>query len=258
MHRPLRALTLLSVLLLGTLLTSLRAQAAAPLPAVPRGYILDEPDLLSPAAEQALRERLIAHQTRTSCQMAIAIFRSLPENEYLEDYTVRIARAWGLGTKDRDNGLILFLFQEQRRWRVEVGYGLEGTLPDSLADRILRQTLLPAMQAGHYEQGIDSATRALIQATENEYTASPGRQRSLLSRNSMLWLLVGIFLAFVIWVHIGDTVFQRTGRFILWQIFDLLRLIAISSSSGGGGGRGNDNLRGGGGDFGGGGASGRW
>jgi uncharacterized protein len=187
----------------------------------------------------------------------VAIFKQLPKDEILEEYAAKVGRAWGLGTKERDNGLILFIFLQDRVWRVATGYGLEGVLPDSLADRIMRQTLLPAFRSQQYEQGIDSATRALLQTIEKEYTAD-GKPRRGGSERTLLWVLI-LFVAFVIWAHVGDTVFQRTGRFFLWQLFDLLRLIAISSSRGNyPGGRDSGGFSGNGGDFGGGGTSGRW
>jgi uncharacterized protein len=239
-------------------LVALVVQAVAELPTLPRSRVLDEPDVLSAAAEAGLCERLAAHERRTSNQVVVAIFKRLPENEILEEYAAKVGRAWALGTKERDNGLILFVFMQERTWRVATGYGLEGVLPDSLAERLLRQTLLPAFRNQQYEQGIDTATRALLQTIEKEYTADARPRGGGGSDRRLLWILL-LFVAFVIWAHVGDTVFQRTGRFFLWQLFDILRLVMVGGGgSGGYSSSGGDDFRGGGGDFGGGGASGRW
>jgi uncharacterized protein len=232
-------------------LLGLGSVQAETLPPRPSGYILDEPDILAPADETALRRKLQDYERRTSNEVVLAIFSALPPKQILEDYTARVGREWGLGTKERDNGVILFVFLQDKLSRLEVGYGLEGALPDSVADRILRDSLQPSFAAGNYGLGVDSAMRAILHVAEAEYTAAASPSYA---SDTMVWVIVALFFLFAIWVHIGDTVFQRAGRFVLWQVFDVLRIILMMVVSGG---RGGDS-DGGGGDFGGGGASGRW
>jgi uncharacterized protein len=226
---------------------------AEELPPRPSGYILDEPDVLPSSEESALRSQLRNYEARTSNEVVVAIFSQLPEGQILEEYTAKLGRSWGLGTKQRDNGLILFLFVNERTSRLEVGYGLEGVLPDSVADRILRDQLQPAAVRGDYPGGIKAAVTRILARAEHEYEGDHDRG---FGSDGTVWIIVVLFFLFAIWVHIGDTLFQRSGRFMLWQLFDLIRMLLMLFAGGGGGSRHDSD--GGGGDFGGGGASGRW
>jgi uncharacterized protein len=242
-------------LLVALLVTSHGVLAEQTLPAAPPNYVLDEPDLLSARTEHHLSTQLRDFELRTTNEIVVAVFSSLPADEQLESYTAKLGHSWGLGTKERDNGIILFLFAKERQARLEIGYGLEGVVPDSVADRILREHALPAFRKGDYDGGVQAAVRAIMRATEAEYQADRSRSPGV-SSDGRLWFIMLVFLVFVVWTHMGDTVLQRNGRYYLWQIFDLIRLLAVMSSSGSHGSR--EDSRGGGGDFGGGGASGRW
>lgn len=244
------------LLVLALLVTCSAVLAEQSLPAVPADYVLDEPDLLSTRTEHHIRAQLRDFELRTTNEIVVALFSSLPPGEQLEMYTAKLGRAWGLGRKERDNGIILFLFAKERQVRLEIGYGLEGAVPDSVADRILREHALPAFRTGNYDGGVQAAVRAIMLATQREYQADRSKTARVGS-DGKLWLIMLVFLVFVVWTHLGDTVLQRNGRHYLWQMFDLIRLLAVVSSSGGGRGSSEDS-RGGGGDFGGGGASGRW
>src|SRR5438105_2765700 len=110
------------------LASPLALQAKKPLPPSPDGYVYNE-GVVSPSTEQRLSRRLRGVEERTGHQLVVALFQSL-DNESLEDYANRLFREWKIGSKKKDDGLLFTLFKDDRRWRVEVGYGLEGTLTD--------------------------------------------------------------------------------------------------------------------------------
>ncbi len=232
--------------------------AAETLPPAPKRYFNDYASLVDAPIADRLNSRLEGFERETSNQLVVAIFPKLPENTYLEDFTVKTAQAWGVGGRQRDNGIVLFIFAADRKLRIEVGYGLEGRVPDSVAAAIIRDQIRPAFKTGNYAAGISRGIDALISATKGEYQGT-GRtlaEAASAGRSIPFWPFVLGFLLFVVWIHLGDTVFQRGGRFVFYNVLDLLRLALLSSGSRGGGGGGG--FSGGGGSFGGGGASGDW
>ena len=231
----------------------LAAAEPAPPPA-PSRYFNDYAGLIPMGVANRLNLRLENFERTTSNQLLVAIFPSLPEGTFLEDYTVKTFKAWKPGGK-QDNGVILFVFVTDRKVRIEVGYGLEGALPDSLCGRIIAEQIAPAFKSGNYALGLEQGIEGIIKATRNEYEGT-GRlvMDAVTSRRS---LIIGLLLlALIIWLHMGDTVFQRTGRFVLWNLIDIARFVAVSSARGSGSSSGS--FRGGGGRSGGGGASGSW
>jgi len=106
--------------------------------------------------------------------MVIAIFRSL-EGESLEDYSIRPAQQWRIGQKGLDNGLILLVFAEDRKVRVEVGYGLEPTITDAVASQVIRQSIAPRFREGRYGAGLEAAVAAVFERIEAKQ--SPGRTK---------------------------------------------------------------------------------
>ena len=241
------------------------AQAADSLPPAPAAYVNDYAAVMDPVAIQRLNARLESFERESSNQIVVALFPSLPENTYLEDFAVKTAQAWGVGGKQRDNGIVFFAFIADRKMRIEVGYGLEGRVPDSVADVIIRNEIRPAFKSGNYTLGVESAISSLIAATRGEYqgTGKTAHEQKHQGVSIPTWLVICLILAFLIWIHTGDTMFQRGGRVVVHTGLDLLRIILTSSggSSGGGGGgwsSSSGGFSGGGGSFGGGGASGDW
>ncbi len=255
-HRP-------RALLLGVLLPALLAMhgggpaAALDVPPAPRGRVLDQADLLSPQAEAALEQQIYAFEQRTSNQIGVAIFRSL-EGEPLEDFTIRLAEKWQPGQEERDNGVILALFVQDRKARIEVGYGLEGALPDALAGGLLSEVLAPDFRAGRYEQGIARTVQGIMAATQGEYEGLPvAREKRRKPNPSRLIFL--FFLAMIIFRGGGRRHRGFGPRGLIYGAF-LGSLLGGRGGfgSGGGGGGGFSGGGFGGGSFGGGGASGGW
>lgn len=199
----------------------------------------------------------------------VAVFPSL-EGESLEDYVNRLFERWKLGQKDRDNGVLLAIFLDDRKARIEVGYGLEGVLTDALASRILRERLIPEFREKRYAEGIEATVAAIEAATRGEYS-SPQRKEGFVR-----YLPFVLFLGF--WLLMAISIVARRGALIAETLTsagsrryrgrpwaDPARKGGawwVGSYDGGGGGGwsggGGGGFSGGGGSSGGGGASGGW
>ncbi len=188
--------------LLGMALIVLLASSAIALE-IPKleARVTDLAGLLTPEQISALDAKLRDLETTDSTQIAILIIPSL-EGEALEDYSERVATAWRLGQKGRDNGAMLLVAMKERKVRIEVGYGLEATLTDALSRRIIQNEIVPSFREGNYYSGIDAAATALIQVVRGTYqpVERPVRQTGRRSggRSSFDWL---IFLLFpLLWI----------------------------------------------------------
>jgi uncharacterized protein len=143
---------------------------ALEVPEKPQGYVSDYAGLLRSETKGQLESTLATFEKETSNQVVVAIFSSL-EGGSLEDFSIRLADKWKIGTKDKDNGIILLIFKDDRKVRIEVGYGLEGALPDATAYAIIQERIVPAFRAGDYDGGVLSAVEAILAATKGEYRA---------------------------------------------------------------------------------------
>jgi uncharacterized protein len=138
------------------------------LPPKPTRYVTDRAGVLGERAE-VLNTRLEDLEKETSNQILVWTDRRVPENYALEEFTVAAARKWEPGQKGKNNGAVLFVFVDDRKMRIEVGYGLEGALPDAIAHRIQEEEILPRFRAGDYPGGIEAGANAMIAATKGEY-----------------------------------------------------------------------------------------
>ncbi|HOE68740.1 MAG TPA: TPM domain-containing protein [Candidatus Omnitrophota bacterium] len=147
------------------------------------GYVTDRAGLLSPSARVELEAKLRTFDQQTSTQIAVAIFPSL-EGGSLEDISMRIAETWKPGQKDRDNGVLLLVFRDDRKIRIEVGYGLEGVLTDVVSGQIIRQEIAPCFRRGNYASGVEAGVDAIMLAVRGEFKAKKssgdGRQTAAL------------------------------------------------------------------------------
>ena len=129
------------------------------------GRVMDTAQILSPAVQQSLSESLQAHEKRTGNQIAVLTIASL-HGESIEDYSVKVFESWKLGQKDKDNGVLIVVVPNDRRMRIEVGYGLEGTLTDATAGRIIRTVMNPKFKNGDYDGGITDGVKAVMAVLE--------------------------------------------------------------------------------------------
>ena len=129
------------------------------------GRVTDNAQIISPEARKSITERLKAHEERTTNQIAVLTVQTLG-GQSIEEYAVAVFKEWKLGQKGKDNGILLIVAPKDRRMRIEVGYGLEGTMPDSAAGSIIRNVLTPSFKAGDYAGGIDAGVQAIISVLE--------------------------------------------------------------------------------------------
>jgi len=244
-----------AVMVLGALACGAPSLARAlDVPAL-RAHVNDYAGVLPADRSAALEAKLAAYEQRTGQQFALLTIDSL-QGDAIEPFAIRVAEQWQLGNAKRDDGLVLIVVPKERKLRIEVGYGLEGNVPDAVAARVLREIITPAFQRGDYAGGIDAAFDALIRAASGQAPPEPAPatqpQRSV-ERSPLALLGPLLFFALLMLMSRGG----RRGRGgMMW----LGPLIGAGMGSLGGGrrGGGGGGFRGGGGGFGGGGASGGW
>ncbi len=141
-------------------------------PGTPGGYVNDFAGVLTEETRTHLEETLLAYSASTTNEIAVVTVRSL-EGDYIEHYAVELFEEWGIGKEKSDNGVLLLLAIEDRAVRIEVGYGLEGAIPDSVADRIIREEMIPLLKESAYGMAVSNAVARLQEAAAGEYQAKP-------------------------------------------------------------------------------------
>jgi uncharacterized protein len=154
------------------------------------GRVVDRAQVLSSSDHSRLNDLLAAHESRTSNQVAVLILPSLA-GEPLEEFSHRVASSWGLGQKGTDNGVLLLVALQERKIRIEVGYGLEGTLTDAKTSQIIRHEMVPRFRQGEYSEGIVAGVRAILNTIEGTYTA-PAPSAAQSPENIGLWQTFGL------------------------------------------------------------------
>src|SRR3954470_20277844 len=142
------------------LIAGLAAPAAAQNFPKLTGRVVDGADLLAPADEAALDQKLARLEQTTSRQLVVATVPDL-QGYPIEDYGYKLGRSWGIGQKGVNNGLILLVAKNDRKIRIEVGYGLEPVITDALSGQIIAETMTPAFKKGDYAGGIEGGVDAL-------------------------------------------------------------------------------------------------
>lgn len=235
--------------LVALLAAALALASSAPALEVPplEARVNDRAGALTAVQKSELEARLAGYERKTGHQFAILIVPSL-EGDPIEDFSLRVVEAWQLGRKGQDDGVLLLVALEDRKIRIEVGYGLEGDLPDVTAGRIVRELMAPAFQRGDIALGISRAVSAIAAATGGEGQPLPPQRRSRGERHGVSPYLLLMIVAFL---FLGGG--RGMGGFMLGSV-----LGGMGRGFGGGGRRDSGGFRGGGGGFGGGGASGGW
>ncbi len=267
---------------------SLPAQALRPVPPL-TGPVVDQTGTLSPAETTALEGRLADLEARKGSQIAVLLVPTT-QPEAIEQYSIRVAESWKLGRKGVDDGVLLLVAKDDRQVRIEVGYGLEGAIPDAISNRVIDEFILPRFRQDDYAGGIAAGVDRLIALVDGELLPAPQRQRGAGQLENVLPVI------FVISLVVGGVLRRLLGQFpgavgtgviaagVTWLLAGILGLtlfmgvvgFLVGLAAGGGGGRwashprgrhgggfgggfgGGGGFRGGGGGFGGGGASGRW
>lgn len=266
------------------LLASAVCWAEVAIPPVAR--VTDQTGTLSSAQQQSLSDRLAAFEQAKGSQIAVLVLPSTAP-ETIEQFAIRVAEAWELGRKGVDDGVLLVVAMEDRVVRIEVGYGLEGAIPDAIAKRIIEEVITPRFRAGDYFGGIEAGVDQLMRVVDGEPLLEPESwQQTGEGPRNVGWpfelLFFGLFIglnllstrigylptALLASVVGGPIAYWLSGSLVMAVVIVVLVLIFVArpGSIGGGSGRGGygsggysgGGFSGGGGGFGGGGASGRW
>ena len=274
----LSATTLLRWLALCLVLGLGQAWAQVPVPVL-KSRVTDLTGTLDAASRQSLETRLAQLEQAKGAQLAVLLVPTT-QPETIEQFSLRVAETWKLGRKGVDDGVLLLVAKNDRTLRIEVGYGLEGAIPDAVAKRVIAEAITPRFKQGDFPGGIQAGVDALSRLIQGEPLPEPKADFSWLSTMSlddilgvtalfvfivggMLRAIFGTFLGALLaglvaffggWL-LGSWVVGLFAGFIVF----FLTLVGVSFISGGGGGGGfGGGFGGGGGGFGGGGASGSW
>ncbi len=136
------------------------------------GRVVDNAEILSAEAERRITARLKEHEERTTNQIAVLAVPTL-DGESVEEFAVKVFEGWKLGQKGKDNGVLVVVAPRERRMRIEVGYGLEGTLTDAHASRIIRDVMTPRFKSGDYDGGVEAGVAAVIARLTGDESAAP-------------------------------------------------------------------------------------
>lgn len=277
--------------LLGICWLAAAARAQVPVPAL-QSRATDLTSTLDPDQRASLESALHQIEARTGAQVAVLIVPTT-QPEVIEQYSIRVAEAWKLGRKGQDDGVLLLVAKNDRKLRIEVGYGLEGTIPDAVARRIIDETIASHFKQGDFAGGLAAGIDRIGQllgdpqagkdaAADNTIHLSANWSNTTVSENAFWWLVglvvvIGTALRWVLGPLFGGVLMGGIVGGIVWLLVGVLQAaliaaavtfifvlvgianwIQIGLSGGGGSGGGGGGFSGGGGGFGGGGASGSW
>jgi len=278
-------------IILFTLLLSAFSARALDVPPL-NGRVNDYAGMISPGVRSQLENELRDFERTDSTQIVLLTITSL-EGDSLEDFSIRVAEAWKIGQKGKDNGAILLVSKNDRKTRIEVGRGLEGKLTDLVSGRIVQLVINPQFKRGDFDAGFQAGVRAMIDATRGEFKADQRTQRTMKNRGlssvlpflvfgSVILLILGRISRFLgggagligfgaLGLMLGFSLVTAVLLGILGLVLGIFLPFLFGGHRGGGfggfgpgglwpggGGDGGDSFGGGGGDFGGGGASGDW
>ncbi len=257
------------------------------------GRVVDNANILSQSTKDNLQMILSSHEQKTTNQIVVATIKSLQGNSF-EKYSLSLARHWGIGQKDKDNGVVLLIVPSEKKVRIEVGYGLEGVLTDAISHEIITDIIAPNFKNKDYDKGVLEAVQSIIKVINNKEVEEKTEEKSgITSDDVAVALIIWYFISLIGGVFALDVKNERvrevgasfgyTGLvmiilslflnawvsivvyIVIFSIFlSVLRKSgagqgSIGGSSGGGGGSsGGGGYSGGGGSFGGGGSSGSW
>ncbi len=259
------------------------------------GRVVDQANILSSVIEIELKQLLETHENKTSNQLVVVTLKSL-EGYAIDDYGYQLGRHWGIGQKDKNNGALLIIAPNERKVRIEVGYGLEDTLTDALSSYIINQNIVPYFKKNDFDTGVLNGTKNIIKSLNQEPNEYNPKQKSRTKPGigSSIFTLIPLFVPLI---FIGEIFTSRKrGNFfrslslggffglLAWAIttsivislgvFAVIFIMSLFGRGGGGmnghnggvyfpggfggGTFGGGGFGGGGGSFGGGGASGSW
>lgn len=213
----------------------------------PEGYVNDYTNTLTYEQKDALESKVSTFEQESTNEIAVVIIDSM-KGDYIENFAVKLFESWGIGKEKEDNGVLILVSMSERQMRIEVGYGLEGSLTDAQASWIIKNVMVPNFKENKYYEGIDQSVDKIIAITKGEFEVP--------EEDSISPLTVLVFIVILI-LGVAIAVIVLKKKYPNWEGWDT---DSSSSSSFGGWGGGSDSSSGsfGGGSSGGGGASGSW
>jgi uncharacterized protein len=262
LHRPARAFAVLVACAI--LLVATGALAALTFPKL-TGRVVDDAGILDATTRQAIDGKLAAVEAKSGDQIVVVTLSSL-QGTSIEDFGYQLGRAWGIGEKQRNNGVLLIVAPNEHKVRIEVGYGLEGALTDAVTSLIIRNAILPRFRANDVAGGISRGVDDIIQVVSGDAEEFQRRAAQRPDAGSVIDVGTIVFLVFVVIIIVmmlrngGGTSGRGRRGGTSGPVFIPSGGSWSSGSSGGGfdGGGGGGGFSGGGGSFGGGGSSGSW
>lgn len=248
-HTVNRSFVILFIFILSSFV-SLAADDLPPRPEPPR-LVNDLANMLSPEDEAALEAKLNNYNDSTSTQIAVVTVETLGDYD-VADFANRLGEKWGVGEKGKDNGIVILLAKEQRAIRIEVGYGLEGVIPDGVAKRIEDEVMIPEFKNGNFYAGINNGVDVIIQRAFGEFQGDGKKKKN---GGGKVWtpLIIMLIILFIF------SRFKGGGGNYSSKGYRGGGFMGGGFGGGFGGGSSSGGFGGfGGGGFGGGGASGRW
>ncbi len=240
------------------------AQDLLPKPNPPR-LVNDAANVLSPEQKDILERKLVALDDSSSNQIAVVLIKTL--NDYpIEEYATKLFRDWGIGNKKTNNGILLIAAIDDRKIRIEVGYGLEGAMPDITTASIIRNDIVPNFKVGDYYHGIDLAINSIAKAAVGEYKVKRDKPKGGAGTGGSIFIFLIILVVVIAMVSGGrgggGGMMSRSGVGGIAQTLFWASLLSGGRGGGSDWGGGSDSGGGfggfGGGSDGGGGASGSW
>ncbi|HEY0368828.1 MAG TPA: TPM domain-containing protein, partial [Chthoniobacterales bacterium] len=254
--RSIHKLAIAALLLFAALV---RLEAAEVIPPKPPAYFNDSAGVVSKSVALQFNEQLAQFERETSNQVVVAVFRKMQTDSDIADYTHRIAQSWQVGQADKRNGAVLFVFIDDHKMFIQVGYGLEGVLPDVTAFDITERHIKPHFRTNDFEGGLREGIDLMLKAIRGEYkgTGRTVRESQTNDNNGASVPCVVLVIGFILFMIIIGRI-SRSGRRRGWG-YSSFGGPFIGGGwgggggwSGGGGGGGFSGFSGGGGSFGGG------
>ena len=242
------------------------AFAAEVIPPKPAKYFNDYAGVVSSATAARLNSQLEQFERDSYNQIVVAVYPKMQSDSAIEEYTVRVANAWQVGQKDKRNGAVLFVFIQDHKMFLQVGYGLEGAIPDITSKRIIEDEIKPHFKAQDFDGGLTAGVNAIIAASKGEYkgTGRTVAEGNFNSDQPGMGVFILVIVVMIMVSIVVSRMSKNSGRLysnaggVIGNVISGIGSSRGGGSSWGGGGGGGGGFSSGGGSFGGGGAGGSW
>jgi uncharacterized protein len=231
--------------------------AETPIPPTPTRWVTDTAGFMSPQAVSSLDRRLEAYERQSGHQVLVYIGKTTGDDP-IEDWAVRAFKQWKVGRKGIDDGLVLFIMSQDRKLKIEVGYGLEGDVTDILASRVINDVIVPRIRAGDQDGAVTAGVDAIVGVIGGQGLPAAAQQQQRRDRGERRPLTLGQLIVYGIIGIVILLILITNPSLAVWLLMSMMSSGNRRNGGGGGGWGGGGGFGGGGGRSGGGGASGSW